>query len=146
VTNWPTPTRRTHRSRKATVAGTIVALGQLADAAIRLPRMDLADRAAEAANVGPDEFEVTSPRVTCFNVGMSVEEPCMPALYAHGQPAFYAVLEEGEVSAGDEIERIAVGPEAIACGTSAPCSTCREASTIPPADRFCSAAHAREGP
>jgi YiiM-like, 3-alpha helix domain len=39
----------------------------------------------------------------------------MPALlYSHGRPGFYMrVLEEGEVGAGDEIERIAVGREAM---------------------------------
>ena len=39
----------------------------------------------------------------------------MPALlYSHGRPGFYMrVLEEGEVGAGDAIERVAVGPEAM---------------------------------
>jgi ferredoxin-NADP reductase len=39
----------------------------------------------------------------------------MPALlYTHGRPGFYLrVLEEGEVGAGDAIERVAVGPEAM---------------------------------
>ena len=44
--------------------------------------------------------------------GMRMGEPRMPALlYAHGRPGFYLrVLEEGEVGAGDAIERVAVGP------------------------------------
>ena len=39
----------------------------------------------------------------------------MPALlYAHHRPGYYLrVLEEGEVGAGDAVERIAVGPEAM---------------------------------
>jgi ferredoxin-NADP reductase/MOSC domain-containing protein YiiM len=65
--------------------------------------------------IGGATFEVTQPRVTCFKVGLRLEEPRMPALlYSHGRPGFYLrVLEEGEVGAGDEIERIAVGPEAM---------------------------------
>jgi ferredoxin-NADP reductase/MOSC domain-containing protein YiiM len=65
--------------------------------------------------IGGAVFEVTQPRVTCYKVGLRLEEPRMPArLYSHGRPGFYLrVLEEGEVGAGDEIERIAVGPQAM---------------------------------
>jgi ferredoxin-NADP reductase len=65
--------------------------------------------------IGDATFEVTQPRVTCYKVGLRLEEPRMPALlYSHGRPGFYLrVLEEGEVGAGDEIERVAVGPEAM---------------------------------
>jgi ferredoxin-NADP reductase/MOSC domain-containing protein YiiM len=65
--------------------------------------------------IGGAAFEVTQPRVTCFKVGLRLEEPRMPALlYSHGRPGFYLrVLEEGEVRAGDEIERVAVGPQAM---------------------------------
>src|SRR5918992_755367 len=65
--------------------------------------------------IGGAVFEVTQPRVTCFQGGLRLEEPRMPALlYSHGRPGFYLrVLEEGEVGAGDEIERVAVGPEAM---------------------------------
>lgn len=65
--------------------------------------------------IGSAVFEVTQPRVTCHKVGLRLEEPRMPALlYSHGRPGFYMrVLEEGEVGAGDDIERVAVGPEAM---------------------------------
>ena len=65
--------------------------------------------------IGDAVFEVTQPRVTCYKVGLRLEEPRMPALlYSHGRPGFYLrVLEEGEVGAGDEIERVAVGPQAM---------------------------------
>lgn len=65
--------------------------------------------------IGDATFEVTQPRVTCFKVGLRLDEPRMPALmYSHGRPGFYLrLLEEGEVGAGDEIERVAVGPEAM---------------------------------
>jgi len=65
--------------------------------------------------IGDVVFEVTQPRVTCFKVGLRLEEPRMPALlYTHGRPGFYMrVLEEGDVGAGDTIERIATGPQAM---------------------------------
>jgi len=58
-------------------------------------------------------FEVTQPRVTCYRVGIRMNEPQMAALLvAHGRPGFYfRVLEEGEVEAGDEIVQVAAGPE-----------------------------------
>src|SRR5689334_19928659 len=65
--------------------------------------------------IGGGLFEVTQPRVTCFKIGLRLEEPRMPALlYAHGRPGFYLrVLEEGEVGAGDAIERVARGEPAM---------------------------------
>src|SRR5215472_3552586 len=63
--------------------------------------------------IGDAIFEVTQPRVTCYRVGIRMNEPRMPALLvAHHRPGFYfRVLQEGEVGAGDDIERIAEGPE-----------------------------------
>ena len=63
--------------------------------------------------IGGALFEVTQPRVTCYRVGIRMNEPQMAALLvAHGRPGFYLrVLEEGEVEAGDEILRVASGPE-----------------------------------
>jgi ferredoxin-NADP reductase/MOSC domain-containing protein YiiM len=65
--------------------------------------------------VGGAEFEVTQPRVTCYRVGIRMNEPRMPALLvAHHRPGFYfRVLHEGEVGAGDDIVKIADGPEKI---------------------------------
>ena len=58
-------------------------------------------------------FEVTQPRVTCYRLGIRLNEPEMAALVVkHGRPGFYLrVLEEGEVEAGDEIMLVASGPE-----------------------------------
>jgi len=55
--------------------------------------------------VGGASFEVTQPRVTCYRVGIRMNEPQMAALLvAHGRHGFYfRVLEEGELEAGDEI-------------------------------------------
>jgi ferredoxin-NADP reductase len=56
---------------------------------------------------------VTQPRVTCYRVGIRMDEPRMAALLvAHHRPGFYfRVLEEGEVGAGDDIVRVAEGTE-----------------------------------
>ena len=63
--------------------------------------------------IGTALFEVTQPRVTCYRVGIRMNEPQMAALLtSSGRPGFYLrVLEEGEVGAGDPILPIARGPE-----------------------------------
>jgi MOSC domain-containing protein YiiM len=63
--------------------------------------------------IGGALFEVTQPRVTCYRVGIRLNEPDMPALLVkHGRPGFYfRVLDEGEVKAGDEITQVASGTE-----------------------------------
>ncbi len=63
--------------------------------------------------IGSAVFEVTQPRVTCYRVGIRLSEPRMPALLtSSGRPGFYLrVLQEGEVGVGDEITKVADGPE-----------------------------------
>jgi ferredoxin-NADP reductase/MOSC domain-containing protein YiiM len=65
--------------------------------------------------VGEALFEVTQPRVTCYRVGIRMDDPRMPALLvSHHRPGFYfRVLREGQVQAGDDIVRVATGPEAM---------------------------------
>jgi ferredoxin-NADP reductase/MOSC domain-containing protein YiiM len=65
--------------------------------------------------IGSAEFEVTQPRVTCYRVGIRMNEPRMPALLVgHHRPGFYfRVLREGEVRADDEIVKTIDGPERI---------------------------------
>ena len=65
--------------------------------------------------IGGAEFEVTQPRVTCYRVGIRMNEPRMAALLvAHHRPGFYfRVLQEGEVGAGDDIVKVADGAERI---------------------------------
>ncbi len=65
--------------------------------------------------IGEALFEVTQPRVTCYRVGIRMNEPTMPTLLvAHHRPGFYfRVLEEGFVQAGDEIEKVVDGPEGL---------------------------------
>jgi ferredoxin-NADP reductase/MOSC domain-containing protein YiiM len=65
--------------------------------------------------IGDTIFEVSQPRVTCYRIGIRMNEPRMAALLvAHRRPGFYfRVLQEGEVGAGDDIVKIADGPERI---------------------------------
>src|SRR5580693_1205632 len=65
--------------------------------------------------IGDALFEVTQPRVTCYRVGIRMDEPQMAALLVSShRPGFYMrVLEEGEVGSGDEIVKIADGPERV---------------------------------
>lgn len=65
--------------------------------------------------IGGAIFEVTQPRVTCYRVGIRMNNPEMPALLvSHKRPGFYfRVIEEGEVGAGDEILKVADGPEHV---------------------------------
>ena len=63
--------------------------------------------------IGGAVFEITQPRVTCYRVGLRLNHPEMPALLvSHRRPGFYfRVIEEGDIGAGDRIEKIADGPE-----------------------------------
>jgi len=65
--------------------------------------------------IGGAIFEVTQPRVTCFRVGIRMDDPRMPALLvSHHRPGFYfRVLTEGAVQAGQEIVKVASGPEGM---------------------------------
>jgi ferredoxin-NADP reductase/MOSC domain-containing protein YiiM len=65
--------------------------------------------------IGDAIFEATQPRVTCYRVGIRMNEPRMAALLvAHHRPGFYfGVLQEGEVGASDDIVKITDGPERI---------------------------------
>jgi ferredoxin-NADP reductase/ferredoxin len=63
-------------------------------------------RIGDRFRIGSAVFEVTQPRVTCYRVGIRMNDSQMPArLVAEGRPGFYLrVLEEGKVQAGDAIE------------------------------------------
>ena len=76
----------------------------------------LADEAVcigDRYRIGSALFEVTQPRVTCYRVGIRMNEPRMPALLtSSGRPGFYVrVLQEGEVGAGDDLVKEGEGTE-----------------------------------
>ncbi len=65
--------------------------------------------------IGGALFEVTQPRVTCYRLGIRMDDPAMPSLVvAHHRPGFYLrVLDEGPVEAGQEIVKVSEGPERL---------------------------------
>ncbi|AGB25343.1 flavodoxin reductase family protein [Mycobacterium sp. JS623] len=65
--------------------------------------------------IGDAVFEVTQPRVTCYRVGIRLDEPRMAALLvSHHRPGFYCrVLQEGFVEPGQTITKISADPEAM---------------------------------
>src|SRR5581483_126520 len=79
-------------------------IGGLADAAVCI---------GDRYQIGNAVFEITQPGVTCYRIGIRMNEPRMPALLtASGRPGFYfRVLQEGEVEAGDEIKKIGEAKE-----------------------------------
>jgi ferredoxin-NADP reductase/MOSC domain-containing protein YiiM/ferredoxin len=65
--------------------------------------------------IGGVVVEVTQPRDTCYRLGIRLENPEMPALVvAHHRPGFYLrVIQEGELGAGDRVEKLSDGPERV---------------------------------
>jgi ferredoxin-NADP reductase/MOSC domain-containing protein YiiM len=65
--------------------------------------------------IGEAEFEVTQPRVTCFRVGMRLNDPRMPnLLVSEHRPGFYfRVITEGRVRADDDIVRTRRGRHSL---------------------------------
>ncbi len=67
-------------------------------------------------HIGEAEFEVTQPRVTCYRLGLRLDEPELPALLvSHHRPGFYMrVLTEGHIQAGDQIVKTRTGALSVA--------------------------------
>ena len=63
--------------------------------------------------IGGAVVEVSQPRDTCYRVGIRLHHPEIAALLvAHRRPGFYfRVIQEGEIGAGDRIEKLSDGPE-----------------------------------
>ncbi|MCE2510728.1 MAG: MOSC domain-containing protein [Alphaproteobacteria bacterium] len=65
--------------------------------------------------IGDATFEVTQPRVPCFKLAMKMDLESFPKRFlASGRTGFYMrVLEEGDVAAGDTIERVGHAGERV---------------------------------
>ena len=63
--------------------------------------------------IGSAVVEVSQPRDTCYRVGIRLNQPQMAALLvAHHRPGFYfRVIHEGDIGAGDRVEKLSDGPE-----------------------------------
>lgn len=66
--------------------------------------------------IGSAEFEVTQPRVPCFKLGIKFGDQRMVKQFLQSRRTgfYFKVIEEGEVAAGDKIERTAHGSISIA--------------------------------
>jgi len=66
--------------------------------------------------VGTARLVVTQPRMPCFKLGLRFGDPAMVKTFLQvGRPGIYlAVREEGVVSPGDRIERVAEDESRIA--------------------------------
>ena len=71
--------------------------------------------------VGGALLQVTRPRVPCAKLAMRMERPDFgKAFLASGRTGFYLrVLEEGEIGAGDPIERTAANPQHVTVASAA---------------------------
>jgi MOSC domain-containing protein YiiM len=65
--------------------------------------------------IGQVLLEVTQPRVPCFKLAHKMALPTFPKLFAaSGRTGFYhRVLAEGEIGAGDAIERVTTDPRGV---------------------------------
>lgn len=65
--------------------------------------------------IGTALLEVSQPRSPCYKLGIRMNDPGFPARFtASGRIGFYLrVLEEGEIAAGDAIERVSRGEGAV---------------------------------
>jgi len=65
--------------------------------------------------IGSAEFQVTQPRVPCFKLGLRFGRPDLVKRFLRsGRSGFYlAVLREGELGAGDAIERVPVATPSL---------------------------------
>jgi MOSC domain-containing protein YiiM len=65
--------------------------------------------------IGSAEFVVTQPRMPCFKLGIRFNDPEMIKRFLRsGRTGFYfAVLQEGEVVAGDSIELLGRGEQSV---------------------------------
>lgn len=63
--------------------------------------------------VGGALLEVTQPRVPCYKLGLKMGSAQFPKTFlaSHRTGYYVRVLEEGDVGAGDSIERISTNPE-----------------------------------
>lgn len=65
--------------------------------------------------VGSSVLQVTQPRMPCFKLGIRFGRPDMVRRFWHSGRSgiYFSVIDEGDVAAGDLIEKTAPGPEGV---------------------------------
>jgi MOSC domain-containing protein YiiM len=76
---------------------------------------ETAVRVGDVLRVGTAEFMVTQPRLPCYKLNIRFQRPDMVKRFLRsGRTGFYlAVLKEGELAAGDEIELVPTDLSAV---------------------------------
>jgi MOSC domain-containing protein YiiM len=72
-------------------------------------------RVGDVLRIGTAEFLVTQPRLPCYKLNLRFQRPDMVKRFLRsGRTGFYlAVIKEGELAAGDEIELVPTGRSAV---------------------------------
>jgi MOSC domain-containing protein YiiM len=72
-------------------------------------------RIGDRLSIGSAQFAVTQPRMPCFKLGIRFgRQDIVKRFMKSGRTGFYlTVLHEGEVTAGDAIERFAIGEPSL---------------------------------
>ncbi len=72
-------------------------------------------RVGDVLRIGTAEFIVTQPRLPCYKLNVRFQRPDMvKRLLRSGRTGFYlAVIKEGKLAAGDEIERVPTDRSAV---------------------------------
>jgi MOSC domain-containing protein YiiM len=70
-------------------------------------------RIGDRLRIGSAEFVVTQPRMPCYKLGVRFDRPDMVKRFMQSRRTgfYFAVLREGDVGAGDPIERTARGED-----------------------------------
>ncbi|HKP49525.1 MAG TPA: MOSC domain-containing protein, partial [Gemmatimonadales bacterium] len=76
---------------------------------------ETAVRVGDVLRIGTAEFMVTQPRLPCYKLNSRFQRPDMVRRFLRsGRTGFYlAVIKEGELAAGDEIELIPTDRSAV---------------------------------
>lgn len=75
-------------------------------------------RVGDRWRIGSALFEVSEPRVPCWRLGVRMGDPTFPKLFTEvGRPGTYLrIVEEGELGAGDSIERVSQASHDVSIG------------------------------
>ena len=72
-------------------------------------------RIGDRFRIGSAVLQVTQPRMPCFKLGIRFDRPDMiKRFWSAGRPGMYlSIIQEGDVEAGDPVEKVALGPEEL---------------------------------
>ena len=100
---------------RAELPGTELGFGQFGENLTSEGLLESELAIGDRLRIGSAEFQVTQPRVPCFKLGIRFGRPeFVKSFLRAGRSGFYlAVLREGELAAGDTVERIPIGTPSL---------------------------------